>query len=138
MKRFFLLTVLVFVGVMAWRIGGRMSPDALGVAVGLVFGVLASVPAALLVLAAARRGDQRPERGPSPRAGRRGMGGVHPYSGEGYPPVVVVTGGGYPSQPVPGASQGGYPALPGPGYPLEAPPPRQFHVVGEESDWLEE
>lgn len=36
-------------------IGDKLSTDALGMAVGLVFGVIATIPAALLVLAASRR-----------------------------------------------------------------------------------
>lgn len=40
-----------------WWIGERLSPDAIGMALGMVLGVLAGVPAAALVLAVLRGGD---------------------------------------------------------------------------------
>lgn len=46
---------LLLVGVLAWQIGGRLSTDAVGMGVGLVFGALAGFPAALLVFAASGR-----------------------------------------------------------------------------------
>jgi hypothetical protein len=55
MRRLVGLAALVFVGFLAWQVGNRLSTDAVGMAVGLVFGVLAGVPAALLVLATDRR-----------------------------------------------------------------------------------
>lgn len=42
-------------GLFAWAIGSRLSTDAVGMGVGLVFGVLAGIPAALLVLATGRQ-----------------------------------------------------------------------------------
>ncbi len=39
----------------AWRITELLSPDAIGMAIGLMFGVLAGVPAAALVMVASRR-----------------------------------------------------------------------------------
>lgn len=39
----------------AWRISELLSPDAIGMAIGLGFGVLAGLPAAALVLVASRR-----------------------------------------------------------------------------------
>jgi hypothetical protein len=52
---------------LAWLLGSRLSADALGMAVGLVFGVLACIPTALLVLATERRhgAAQREEYQPS-------------------------------------------------------------------------
>jgi len=51
----------VFFGVLglafAWWIGTRLSADAIGVIVGVTVGVMASIPAALLVLYAGRRND---------------------------------------------------------------------------------
>mgnify|MGYP001328560849 CR=1 FL=1 len=41
----------------AWRISELLSPDAIGMALGLAFGVLAGVPTAALVLLARRRDD---------------------------------------------------------------------------------
>ena len=55
MKRWIGLAVLVFVATAGWRIGEALSPDALSMAVGILFGVLAGVPTALLVMAAPRK-----------------------------------------------------------------------------------
>src|SRR4051812_12305501 len=55
MKRWMALALLIFVGAAGWRIGGSLSPDALSMAVGVLFGVMASVPTALLVMAGNRR-----------------------------------------------------------------------------------
>ncbi len=55
MKRWMGLALLVFVGSAGWRIGEALSPDALSMAVGVLFGVLAGVPTALLVMAGSRR-----------------------------------------------------------------------------------
>lgn len=49
--------LLVFVGTAGWRIGEALSPDALSMAVGVLFGVMAGVPTALLVMAGNRRRD---------------------------------------------------------------------------------
>jgi hypothetical protein len=43
---------------LAWRISELLSPDAIGMAIGLGFGVLAGVPTAALVLLARRRDDE--------------------------------------------------------------------------------
>ena len=59
MKQLAVLTLLLIAGLLAWLFASRLSADALGMAVGLIFGVLAGVPAALLVLAA----NRRPSRG---------------------------------------------------------------------------
>lgn len=55
MRRLIGLAALLFAGMLAWQVGNRLSTDAVGMGVGLVFGVLAGVPAALLVLATGRR-----------------------------------------------------------------------------------
>ncbi|HRJ43732.1 MAG TPA: hypothetical protein PL105_17730, partial [Caldilineaceae bacterium] len=52
MKRLAIVGLLIFVGFAGWRVGGALSTDAMGMAVGIVFGVLASLPVALLMLAA--------------------------------------------------------------------------------------
>lgn len=60
---------LIVAGVLTWQIGGRLSMDAVGMGVGLVFGVLAGFPAALLVLATSRRAwsDESEEEDYAPR-----------------------------------------------------------------------
>ena len=55
MKQIAVVTVLMVGGILAWLFASRLSADALGMAVGLLFGVLAGVPTALLVLASGRR-----------------------------------------------------------------------------------
>ena len=43
--------VVVVAGLVGvWQLGGKLSPDALGMLTGLIFGSLAGIPAALLVL----------------------------------------------------------------------------------------
>jgi hypothetical protein len=151
MKRLLILCALVFVGMLGWRVGSSLSADAIGIAVGVVFGVLASIPAALLMLVAGRRTERRQEwDGESQRArgGQQPQPGLGQYGG--YPPVIVMAP---PSMPMPQGQagqyagyyggQGGYlphpnqMALPGPGG-GGMPPQRQFRVVGEEEEWLEE
>ena len=46
--------VLLLGAVGVWHLGGKLSPDALGMMVGLLFGALAGIPAALLTLYAVR------------------------------------------------------------------------------------
>lgn len=55
MRTVIVLAVIVLLGLVAWQIGSILSPDAISMAVGLIFGVLAGVPAALLVFAATGR-----------------------------------------------------------------------------------
>lgn len=49
MKHVVGLTVVIFVGILAWRVGGNMSSNSLSMAVGVLFGMLAGIPTALLV-----------------------------------------------------------------------------------------
>ena len=55
MKKFMAIAALIFIGVLAWKVGERLSHDALTMALGMLFGVMAGVPAALMVIAAQRR-----------------------------------------------------------------------------------
>ena len=110
---------LVFVIALAIIVGKKMSADALAVVVGIVCGVVASIPTAiLLLLMSAHRDRQRPQ----PPPARSGS----------YPPVVVIQGGA-PQALSPGQQPGYWPA----------PPPspasnRQFHVVGGEDMLLDD
>ena len=128
MKRWIGMAVLVFVATAGWRIGEALSPAALSMAVGILFGVLAGVPTALLVMAGSRR--EAEER---PRQSERGY-PVRPDGAWGQPyfppqpPVIVVA-----------------PQALGPGGPAAEPmawsPPRrdrQFKVVGEVEEWMQE
>ena len=151
MKKLFLAILLVFVGVAAWRIGGRLSSDALSMAVGLLLGVVAGIPAALLMLAGnRRRGELRDDQPMHPQGARQGQ--VMPYGQSPYPqqpPVIVLAPGmqgmqGMPNQQGNSAMnfQTGYPAnqpmnqqaLPS----SEQVESRRFKVVGEEEEWIDE
>lgn len=49
------IVAIVVVAALAWSIVNRLSADAIGMALGLGFGVLAGIPAAVLVFVASRR-----------------------------------------------------------------------------------
>lgn len=151
MRQYVGLAALIFVGIAAWRIAGQLSADALGMAVGVLFGVMAGIPAALLVMASGRRRAVEEEDAPTRRRQQPQNMPQHPgyYGGYGpapyapQPPVIVLAG--------PGMGQPGYPqgypqgygdpyaqqrmrALPAP----EAVDVRQFKVVGEKEEWVDE
>jgi len=104
---------LVFAVALAVVVGKQMSTEAMAVVIGVVCGVAASIPTALLlVVAITRRDRQRLEE--VERQARQ----------TGYPPVVVIQGGTPQSFPM--GPQAGYWPAPSPGPPVQ----RQFHVVG--------
>ena len=132
LKRLALLVVLTFAGVAGWQIVSTLSSDALGMAVGVIFGILAGVPAALLIVAAGRRAEQRavsdmnsPGYGLQPYSGRGGM-GFYPQQ----PPVIVLTGAGVQSSGF-GQGSGAWGEEPQPS-PWNTRPRRRFQVVGDE------
>ncbi|HRW04302.1 MAG TPA: hypothetical protein P5121_04360 [Caldilineaceae bacterium] len=152
MKKLIVLSGLIFFGVGAWRIGGQLSSDAIGMALGVLFGVLAGLPVALLVLASNRRRERQDDddryggypgqQGRQQRALPPGYGYPMPVQ---QPPVIVLAGS-------PGGMQQGngngygynqpYPPqhmLPGPGgMQQEMPQERRYRVVGETEEWIEE
>ncbi len=93
MKRIVLLGVVAFIAMVAWRFSELISSDALGLAIGVVFGVLAGLPTALLVLASNRRRESDKE------DQQRGQ---HPMGQMGYGPqapvIVLASPGMYPQQ----------------------------------------
>ncbi len=143
MKRFLGLIVLIFIGAAGWRVGSGLSSDAISMAVGIFFGILAGIPAALLVLASERRRPERATRdygqsyGPH-KGGEYGVSRHEGYYHPPQPPVIVVTGAaGTPQQP--------YAGLPGYGQPegykadwATTRPVRQYKVVGEQEEWVQE
>ncbi len=153
MKKLIILSLVVFVAVSAWSVGNRLSSDALSMGVGILFGVLAGLPTALLVLASNRRREESSEMGSRGGRGRQPQ-GMLPQPGYGYPPpqqppVIVLAGGpmqqpGYPQgygQPVPGQ----YPPhmLGAPrgfevGFEDEVVEARSFRVIGEEDGMVDE
>lgn len=146
MKRILILIILVFVGSAGWRIGNTLSSDAISMAVGIFFGVLAGIPAALLVLASERRRPDRPQssRGMADHAMSYQQTSYPPSGGQHQPPVIILNGGGQPTrQPhgyPPQLSDASYRQNGGiemAGWPQEQRPPRRFKVVGEQEEWLE-
>ena len=146
MKKLLILGGLIFVGTAGWSVGRSLSSDALSMAVGILLGVLAGLPTALLVLASRRRDDDRRVPSSSARGQGQSYGQLPPgYPPQGYPPPgygqpqppMIVFAGQQPPQ-LPAAN--GYAA---PGYPAgqEAWPTeresRRFRVVGEEDGFLE-
>jgi hypothetical protein len=147
MKQWLGLAGLVFVGVAGWRIGNALSPDALSMAVGLLFGVMAGVPTALLVMAGSRRRSEeaaalrmRSSAMGQPSAHNEPWGYSQPaYATPPPPPIIIVAGPqGY-------ASQGhGSASMLGAASPAEADwfaaerPARRFAIVGEQEQLLEE
>lgn len=89
MRYIFGACLLTLVGVVGWRIGQELSPDAIGMAIGLLFGIMAGTPAALMVLASRRREDMRHDRRPEPQRPRSVHITVEHFD---QPPVVVRPG----------------------------------------------
>lgn len=151
MKQLAVVTALMIAGVLAWLFASRLSADALGMAVGLLFGVLAGVPTALLVLASSRRRQHEDDEDDDEAApqgygqsgyGQRAFGQPYPYQ----PPVIVLAAPQAAPAPAPQwphpqtVDSVGYPvrqALPGPGAPA-ASGGRVFKVVGEKEEYLDE
>ncbi len=149
MKKLLICTVLLFVAIVGWRISERLSSDAVGMGIGVLFGVMAGVPAALLVLASDRnRRNQDNGAGDEYSAPRRSGHQLPTHPAYPHQPPVIVLAGGYGGQPTQmpgqqmqqpmGYAQGyaphGYPALPGP----QEVTARQFKVVGEKEEWVDE
>jgi hypothetical protein len=116
------LLVLAFIVTLGVVVATRMSSDAIAVLVGVIAGVAASIPCALLLMAVTRR--QEPEmREPEVR---------EPYGGARHaqhapPPVIIVSPGNAMPQQLP------YPAS----YPYPSPAQRgqrQFRVMGYEDE----
>lgn len=129
---------LLFALAAGWSIGEKLSADAVGMAVGILFGVMASVPAALLVLVASRGRPSRhrmQEEEEYPESPRRQAGNRLAQTGNGMPLIVMAPPAyGYPPQ-TPGQQQGYQtnPMLPASQQIIDAPAfERQFRIVGEE------
>ncbi len=114
MKKFLFVSGIAFSVTLAVVVGIRMSPDALAVIIGLVSGILASVPTSVILVWVLRQRDKQIEA--QLNQGRPGH----------YPPVVVVNGqgaGGYGNSHIP-------PALSTPTTPAGS---RDFKVIGQEN-----
>ncbi len=138
MKKIALLLVVAFVAAGGWSIGSRLSSDALGMGVGILLGVLAGLPTALLVIAAGQRGGRERDEPDFPMDRDGGYGGYGRFQPQA--PVIVLANPGYAPQGM-APQQQGY----DPRYALSAPqemnmPPaqRRFKVVGEQEEWVDE
>lgn len=137
MKTFLGLALLVFVIVAGWRIGSTLNSDALGMAVGMFFGMLAGIPTALLLLLSGRRREKQHNNSQATQHGQPLEHSQMPYP---QPPVIIVAGGQpTTAQPTMGAQQ----PFTANHLPPEQPPPhsdqqRKFRVVGESEEWLDE
>ncbi|MGL4650181.1 MAG: hypothetical protein ACRC1H_12280 [Caldilineaceae bacterium] len=141
MKQITTLLLLTIGGFLAWRIGETLSSDAISMGLGIFFGMLAGIPASLLVLAAARRRDYVDEDAPA----RRPVEAANPYANQ--PPVIVLAGmGGMPQQHLLGnGSQlpagmmmpGMQPAMESSAWSLPRST-REYRIVGERDEAVEE
>jgi hypothetical protein len=134
MKRWLGLALLVFVATAGWRIGDALSPDALSMAVGVLFGVMAGVPTALLVMAggrqrpAERRGEEPAQR--ERQASALSMNGWNaPYFPQQSPIILVAGPQGFGGQQPTPANASWLP---------QAPYERHFTVVGEREELVED
>jgi len=114
MKKFFMLISVVFSVTLAVVIGTRISADAIAVIVGIVCGVLATVPTGVIIAWIVRQRDRQFEL----QASQSRFGN--------YPPVVVVNGQGTNGYGSPATAP--LPLLSGP--PIGG---RDFKVIGQDS-----
>ena len=119
-KQVFVAVAVVFVAVLAVMIGQRMSTDAMAVVIGVIFGVAASIPTSLLIVAVTRRAQERTleER--------------QVYRERAQPPVIVINPGG--GQASPWFSPFQQPMMPPE---MSGEPTRRFRVVGDEDRVLD-
>lgn len=135
MKQLTTLLLLLIGGFLVWRIGESLSSDAISMGLGIFFGMLAGVPAALLVLAASRRSEYRDEEPQVRRAPE-----ANPYANQ--PPVIVLAGmGGMTPMGMGQNGQQPYGLLPNGAQPMidysawtEQRPAREYRVVGGHAD----
>lgn len=136
MKHVTMLVLLLLGGFLAWRIGETLSSDAISMGLGIFFGMLAGVPASLLVLAASRRREYLDDDPPVRRMGEAG----NPYANQ--PPVIVLAGmGGMPQQGLLANqmnAQMGMPALLDDSAWTQPRPTRSYRIVGERDEAVEE
>lgn len=82
MGKLFGVGIVIFLGVVAWNVGEKLSADAISLAVGVMLGVFAGIPVALLVLAGQRTTSSHR--------------GYDPPPPQPHAPTVIVLGGGRP------------------------------------------
>jgi len=124
LKRWLGVGSLLFLVTLAVVIGTRMSSEAMAVVIGVMFGVVASIPTGLLIVAVLWRHEQRASNG------RDGSG--RQVRQESLPPSVVIVSPGNVGTVNP-YRRAAY--LPQPDMQW-GQAPRQFHVVGEPDETL--
>jgi hypothetical protein len=137
MRHITVVLLLLIGGFLAWRIGESLSSDAISMGLGIFFGMVAGIPASLLVLAASRRREYVDDDSPSVRRMNEQPG---PYGNQ--PPVIVLAGmGGVPQQGMLGqqSQQGMAGMQPVIDYSAWSQPrtAREFRVVGEVEEAVE-
>lgn len=118
-KKWFGVGVTLFLITLAVVIGLRMNTEAMAVVIGVIFGVAASVPTSLVIVAVMWRREQRAAYGKAGSLRRAGQ--------EALPPSVVIVSPGSAASVNP-YRQPAY--LPQPDLQW-GQPPRQFRVVGD-------
>ncbi len=92
LRAFVVSTAVLFLCAAGWKVGSTLSPDALGLAAGVLLGVLAAVPVSLLVLASQRAADRRAAEERRYELDRAALLG-RPARNDGYgqpPPITVL------------------------------------------------
>ena len=119
MKQFSLGVGLCILAFLVWRFAMSLSSDALGMAVGVVFGILAGIPTALLVLASQRR--REPDKDDS--------------APDGAVYIVYNTHTDNRQLTITPQTAGGMPLLADRQRELAAARERRFVVIGEREEW---
>lgn len=118
-KRWLGVGGILFLITLAVVIGLRMSSEAMGVVIGVIFGVAASIPTSLLIVAVTWRREQR--------AAGYASNGRRSFAQEALPPSVVIVN---PGAPMPGNAYRQPAYLPQPDAQW-GQPARQFRVIGD-------
>lgn len=59
MRKLLLIGGIILLGIVVWNVGKILSPDAVGMGVGIIFGVLAGVPCTLMIVSTPHRRSDR-------------------------------------------------------------------------------
>ncbi|NLS77056.1 MAG: hypothetical protein GXY76_07340 [Chloroflexi bacterium] len=120
------LAVVCFCVALAVFVGYRMSAEAMAVVIGVVCGVVASIPMSALILLLTKQRRTSTDLGPEPHWAQQQW--AQPPQGwmpqRGMPPVVVIQGGQAMQRPEMMPLQA----------PMTATMPREFRVIGESWD----
>ncbi|MCW5850564.1 MAG: hypothetical protein KIT87_10850 [Anaerolineae bacterium] len=123
------LCLIAFSGALGIAVAYRLTPEAMAVVVGVLMGVLASLPIALIVIYAMRRPVQ-PRDEDAPAHPEPPVAHPMPYPAHGLPhgaqaPQIVVV-------PMPQAAMPRQMAGMWPQATMPSPAPRDFHIIGED------